>query len=251
MMRWLRRESLRHLVKCFKEGDTVLEIGCGTGEEAIALARRGVRVIATDASPGMIKVVNDKLRGDVVLSERIRTQVLPAQQLATLLDVYGAASLDGAYSSLGALNCAPDLAGMAHTLATLVRPGGKLTISILNKYCLWETAWYVAALKPSLAFRRWSGHAQGTALPGGPSIDVFYWPVNQVEHTFKPHFRVDSRRALPWALLPTYASSFLKRRPRIFAALNRVERRTACTWPFYKLGDHVLIEMTRTKDFSA
>src|SRR5438552_1940523 len=60
MMRWLRRESLRRLLKSFKPGDFVLEIGCGTGDEALALARRGVRMLATDASDEMIKVVRRK-----------------------------------------------------------------------------------------------------------------------------------------------------------------------------------------------
>src|SRR2546423_7059001 len=84
MMRWLRRESLRHLTRNFKAGDTVLEIGCGTGEEAIALARRGVRVLATDASAGVIKVVNDKLHEDEALSSRITARGLGADPLKVL-----------------------------------------------------------------------------------------------------------------------------------------------------------------------
>lgn len=245
MMRWLRRESLRYLARCFKEGDTVLEIGCGTGEEAIALAKRGIRVLATDASAGMIGVVNDKLREDEALSSKITTRVLPAERLGVLLDEYGASSFNGAYSSLGPLNCVLDLGAVAQTLAALIKPGGKIAISILNKYCVWETAWYIAALKPSLAFRRWSGHAHGTALPGGAPMPVYYWPVAHIENTFEPYFRIDTRHALPWTLPPTYAASFLERRPRLFAAMSRLESRTAHLWPFYKLGDHIHIQMTK------
>src|SRR5205823_13066622 len=94
MMRWLRRESLRHLVKTFSAGDTVLEIGCGTGEEAIALARRGVRVVATDASPAMIEVVSRKLArlgGD---QAHMETEVLPVEHLERLVARYGAQSFD-------------------------------------------------------------------------------------------------------------------------------------------------------------
>src|SRR5439155_19234135 len=125
--------------------------------------------------------------------------VLPADQLGVLLEEHGAASFDGAYSSLGPLNCTSDLAAVAQTVAMLIKPGGKLAISILNKYCLWETAWYLANLKPRVAFRRWSGHAQGTALPGGASMPVYYWPVAEVDSISKPYFYIDSRRALPWA----------------------------------------------------
>lgn len=247
MMRWLRRESLRHLVRHFGQGDTVLEIGCGTGEEAMALARRGANILATDASPGMISIIDDKLRANAMLAARITARVLPAEHLASLLDEYAPSTFDGAYSSLGPLNCTPDLLPVAQTLSALIKPGGKLVISMLNKYCLWEIAWYLAARKPGLAFRRWNGHAQGTALPGGPTMTVYYWPLVRIENTFKPYFRIISRSALPWALPPTYAALFLQRSPRLFATLNRLERQTAGLWPFYKLGDHVLVEMERSR----
>lgn len=39
---------------------TVLEIGCGTGTNAIWMAQKGCRVIATDLSPAAIDAANDK-----------------------------------------------------------------------------------------------------------------------------------------------------------------------------------------------
>src|SRR6188508_1027846 len=53
VMRWLRRENLRNLRRCFRPRDRLLEIGCGSGAEALALARFGARILATDASPRM------------------------------------------------------------------------------------------------------------------------------------------------------------------------------------------------------
>ena len=44
-MVWKRYEH------CFAGREHLLEIGCGTGEDAVHLARRGYRVLATDASP--------------------------------------------------------------------------------------------------------------------------------------------------------------------------------------------------------
>ncbi len=245
MMLWLRGESLRTLTRTFRVGDFVLEVGCGTGTEAVVLARRGVRVVATDASRGMIGVVEQKLRGDARLAEMITPRLLPAEQLNRLVEEYGAGSFSGAYSSMGALNCTANLGGVVESLAALVEPGGRLVISILGKYCLWETVWYMAAGKPGLAFRRWRGRAQGTALSGGPPLQVYYWPLAGVERTFAKHFRIDTRRALAWALPPTYAAGFVAGGPRLFSLLRRVEMRTGRLWPFYLLGDHVLIEMTR------
>jgi len=245
MMLWLRRESLRHLFRAFNAGDNVLEIGCGTGDEAIALARRGVHMLATDASAEMIKVTRQKIRAAKLSARDIKTRVLPVERLVQLIDERGAGSFDGAYSSLGVLNCTPDLAVAAGSLALLVKPQGTLVISLLNKYCLWEILWYLAARKPRLAFRRRSGHTRGTALPGGPLMDVYYWPVREIEQAFAPWFEVRTRRAMPWALPPTYATGPLARWPLLFSLLRRIERNTARLWPFYKLGDHVHLVMVR------
>ena len=61
LARWTRRRSLAALDAAFGPGDRVLELGCGTGLEAVHLARRGVQVVATDAAPGMIAILQAKV----------------------------------------------------------------------------------------------------------------------------------------------------------------------------------------------
>ena len=60
LARWLRETVQAHLSTAFGPGDHVLELGCGTGEDAIWLARRGVRVTATDVSQSMLDVAQRK-----------------------------------------------------------------------------------------------------------------------------------------------------------------------------------------------
>src|SRR5690242_13510086 len=79
MMRWLRARSLSVLNRNFGPGDRVLEIGCGTGDEAIALALRGVQVLATDASAGMVETTNRKARWVGLAPETLSAQVVPAE----------------------------------------------------------------------------------------------------------------------------------------------------------------------------
>src|SRR2546426_6821062 len=42
---------------------TILDLGCGTGNHALALARLGHRVTGIDGSPGMVRVARRKARG--------------------------------------------------------------------------------------------------------------------------------------------------------------------------------------------
>jgi len=57
----LREAVWRRLDARFAPGDRVLELACGTGEDAIHLARRGVQVTALDASPAMVETARRKV----------------------------------------------------------------------------------------------------------------------------------------------------------------------------------------------
>ena len=246
--RWSRRRSLRELDRAFKAGDMLLELGCGTGDEAIHLARRGASVLATDAAPAMVAMLSAKLRAEPgSVRERISSLVMPAGTIASLLDEHGPNSFDGAYSSFGPLNCEPDLGPIAASLSELVRPGGRVVLSLINRYCPWETLWYLAARRPRAAFRRWAGRANATVRGEWQEtrVAVYYWSSREVERTFNRHFRPVRRIALPCFLPPQYLSALLDSRPALFKLLASMDRKLASKWPFNSLGDHTLFEFTR------
>ena len=57
-----RASVWKELEKAFRPGDSVLEIGCGTGVDACFLAERGVTVAACDSSPQMINLAIRRIR---------------------------------------------------------------------------------------------------------------------------------------------------------------------------------------------
>lgn len=249
LARWTRARNLQVLARAFRPGDRVLEIGCGTGEEALFLASRGVSVLATDAAEGMIDIVRGKLlaAGGSDEAGGVTTRVVAARDIGSLVGEYGRASFSGAYSSFGPLNCEPDLRPVVGALAELVRPRGKVVISLLNRFCAWETAWHLARLKPGAAFRRWGGYAEATvrASWGDERVPVYYWTPGEVERLFRPAFTPVRRMALTWALPPPYLERLVKYTPSIFRLLERIERRSASKWPLNSIGDHVLLETVR------
>ncbi len=249
--RWTRAQNLKYLHATFRPNELILEIGCGTGTEAISLAKSGVRLVATDAAPGMIRHLQGKVSvyEDDAVGTHITALVLPAAHIDKLNDQYGRAGFDGAYSSFGPLNCEPDLAAAANALGGLVRPGGKLVISLLGRYCLWETAWYLLHGQPRQAFRRWDGRAEATVRGAWQDerVHVFYWSAAQVERAFAADFSLLRQSALPWVLPPQYLSGILDRRPRLFRLLAAIEARTASDWPGNVIGDHIRFTFVRKR----
>ena len=126
--RWMRRLLWLEYDRLFRAGDHVLDIGAGTGIDTAHLARRGVRVTAVDASPGMIarlssKVSRDALAGEVTIHTGDVVEVLSS------LD----GAFDGIVSSFAAMNTI-DLAALAPLAARLVRPGRPLVGHMLTPH---------------------------------------------------------------------------------------------------------------------
>lgn len=245
VMAWLRRESLYVLQSTFPPASQLLEIGCGTGDEALALGRSGHRVVATDISTTMIEMAQAKA---VPGASKVTWRVLPAGQLADLVGDYGAGFFDGAYASFGALNCEPDLMQTVTALADLLRPGAPLVCSVMNRWCMWEIGWGLLHLRPSQAFRRlktgWI-EAGLASQEGRLAVPTRYYGPRGFAHQFEPSFRVEQIRGFPVLLPPPYLGHLLDRYPALFSRLEGIERRLRDRYPFYSMGDHTLLILIR------
>ncbi|HTQ44047.1 MAG TPA: methyltransferase domain-containing protein [Polyangiaceae bacterium] len=242
----IRARSFAHLRRAFAPGSTLLEIGSGTGTEAARLvAERGCRVALVDVSPSLLDAAARKVtaaRSDGLLGRHVS----PAASLGDLVATYGRGFFDGAYSSLGPLNCEPRLEPVAAGLAALVRPGGAVVLSPMNRWCLTEAAWFAAHRRWREAARRWGGPVQASVYPGGPrTVTTWYYSRREVVSAFGGPFRLEHAEALPFLWPPTYLGSLVARHATIFRALAPIEERTA-SWPVLRdLGDHVLLRFAR------
>jgi 2-polyprenyl-3-methyl-5-hydroxy-6-metoxy-1,4-benzoquinol methylase len=112
-------------------GARLLDLGCGTGIDALEFARRGFHVVATDWSPLMVERTRARAAA-AAMQSRVSVAHLGIQQIDRL-----GGRFDGIYSNFGPLNCAPDLAAVAAECARLLRPGGSLVFSVLGRFCPW------------------------------------------------------------------------------------------------------------------
>src|SRR6202034_944486 len=89
----------------FEPGAHILELNCGTGEDALFLARHDISVVACDGSQGMIRTAWKRMQGEEP-DAPIQFELLPTEHLAQL---HPSTLFDGALSNFSGLNCVSNL----------------------------------------------------------------------------------------------------------------------------------------------
>ena len=206
----------------------VLEINCGTGEDALWLARRGCAVLATDASAEMVAVAREKA---LQAGLNIETRVCDFAGLAQLPE----GDFDLVFSNFGGLNCIPpeELAALWPVLFGKLRPGGQVVAVLMGRFCWWETLYFLLKGRWRQAFRRWSGGPVTASLDGVSSVQTWYASA------------ASAAAPVGFWLPPSYLNPFFERRPRLLRCLYGLEQRCRGRW--WALGaDHFVAPTSRS-----
>src|SRR5450432_725331 len=230
------------LENTFRPGDRVLELNCGTGEDALFLAKRGVAVLACDASARMISVGQHRKTREAPNSS-LQFRILRNEDIDTLTAVD---RFDGVLSNFSGLNCVQHLPAVARKLADLVKPGGAAILCLSTRVCLWEITWYGLRGNFKKAFRRLPGAT--VAKLNEIAVPVWYPTIAEVKRSFLPSFTLRSVRAVGLLVPPSYAELWIARHHSMLKAFETLDRIVGA-WPGLRgVGDHVLLEFERTSE---
>jgi 2-polyprenyl-3-methyl-5-hydroxy-6-metoxy-1,4-benzoquinol methylase len=235
----MRATVWRTLTEACAPGSRLLDLGCGTGIDAIELARRGYSVLATDWSPQMVERTRDRATA-ARLSDRVMAAHIGLQEL----DRLDGEQFDGIYSNFGPLNCAPDMDAVARSCAALLRPGGKLVFSVIGRICPWEYGYYMLRRRPARA------KVRGTRgiVPGNMNkhtIWAFSYTPREFYRAFAPDFALSGYQALSLFLPPPYLIGVYERARPLCNVLGWLDDRLGALPLLRDMGDHFLIVMTR------
>ncbi len=106
-------------------GARVLDVGCGAGLLSEALAREGAQVTAIDLAPDLIRIAKlHRLESGVEVDYRLTPVEALAEEIPGAFD---------AIVCMEMLEHVPDPGAIIAACATLLKPGGRLFLSTLNR----------------------------------------------------------------------------------------------------------------------
>jgi len=228
-----RRALWRQLDQLFRPGVRVLDLGCGTGEDAIRLSEMGIEVHGIDISSEMIAVARlraPEIEFDACSIENLHE--LPADRY------------DGAFSSFGPINCVRDLAPVASELANRVKPGGYVALCTMSRFCLWETLFYPLTLQLHKAIRRFAAHWT-EAKVGESEFEVYYPSVRSLRVVFTPRFELVRAPGIGVFVPPSYLEPFAQRFPWLIRWLAKLDSLVEDLPLFRAVADHRLVIFRR------
>ena len=207
----------------------ILEINCGTGDDAIQLTAMGHTVIGTDASSTMIDKAKEKISGS---SAEFIT--CPFDQLATK---FANEQFDLIFSNFGGLNCIDKKAvtQLGRSLSSLLVPGGTLFLVLLSRCCIWEIMHYGIRGKFKTAFRRSKRSVDFTV--NDTTMPIHYYSPGGLKKILRPLFKLQDKHPVGLFIPPSYLEKEFAHAPDRLNSLERREKRWGHSF-LSAFGDH-------------
>lgn len=213
----------------------VLELNCGTGEDAHYISKKGHYITATDISSGMLETAKTK-------HPNIDFRRLDITKLSSETFEH---SFDLIFSNFGGLNClTPEqLQLVVNISAELLAPKGKAIWVIMPKKTFWERLYFFLKGDLKKAKRRNTKKAV-FANVDGVQVPTWYFNPKEVLHMSQKRFSAIDLRPIGIAIPPSYLEKFFRNKKGLLNGLTTIE-----TWIqskiFAKYADHYLIALQK------
>jgi ubiquinone/menaquinone biosynthesis C-methylase UbiE len=240
IIQYKRKRVRDHVEQFLNPASRILELNAGTGEDAIYFAKKGHQVHATDISEGMQKELRKKLN-EQNLNCYITTELRSYSELENLEQK---GPYDFIFSNFAGLNCTNDIEKVLTSLAELTKPAGVVTLVILPKFCLWETALMFRG-KLKTAFRRFFSRKGRTAKIENEIFRCWYYNPSLIQKILRKDFELLHLEGLCTFVPPSYIKNFAEKYPKRFDRLRKWEDKWKSNWPWRSVGDYYIISFRR------
>ena len=166
---------------------------------------------------------------------------LAIENLETLLPIHKH-RYDIILADFGALNLSGNPERWQPQVAGLLKPGGKLVATVVNRWCAWDVVAGLLRGKPLLALRRTRGK---TVLVGGIPLDVRVYTPGEFSRRLSSRFQLQYVAGLCTIAPPPASEHLLNRMPRLRKILHRLDVLMGTWWLVQAWGDHFLVVLQK------
>ncbi|MBV1922886.1 MAG: class I SAM-dependent methyltransferase [Flavobacteriaceae bacterium] len=233
-----QRERVHHYLKQeikSKKKLSILELNCGTGEDAIFLTNQGHKVIATDISSEMITEATSKNDSITFLQQDITT--ITSETFTETFDLI--------FSNFGGLNCLSkeQLETFIDVSETLLKNNGKLVFVIMPKHCLWEQFYFFIKGDFKKMNRRKSKQ-EVVANVDDVNVPTWYFNPSELKTLTKNKFTLSLLKPIGISIPPSYLEPFFISKKRFLKLLISFEKWLSSTF-WSKFADHYIISFQK------
>ncbi len=216
----------------------VLELNCGTGEDALWFSKNEFTVTATDISEEMVGVASEKLTGT-------KTTVFQSE----IQTVYGKLKnkkFDLIFSDFGGLNCLSpqELKTASLEFHELLNKGGRMVLVVMGRNCKWEQFYFKRKKDLGSAFRRKSKEGI-EAIIFDQKFSTWYYSPDELVHYFSENFSVNAIKPIGIALPPSYLNNYFRKHPLQLQVLDFAEKILGNISSLSDRADHYIIDFTK------
>jgi ubiquinone/menaquinone biosynthesis C-methylase UbiE len=236
-----RKQVWRYLQKITPQlnGLEILELNCGSREDAILFSEKGVNLVATDISEEMLKVTVQRAN-QFSMQNRISSQFLDPESFdETIFDK----KFDLIFSNFGGLNSMhPDLLKrLLNKIPSILAPGGRFVGVLMPKFCLWESMYMIKKFRLGQAFRRATSKEVMLEIPGA-SIRSWYYNPSQIRKWSGNRFRLIRTIPIGFATPPINLEPSFAHRKSLLFKLSRWGKKFEQMSFLSRMSDHYLID---------
>lgn len=230
-----RNSVYENLQKHLKNIKKILEINCGTGEDAFWLAKQNFNVTATDISEKMIEIAQSKSK-----LENLNFKVLDINRLAEETEKF-----DFLFSNFGGLNCLTktELGLFFNTVTEILSEKGKMSLVIMPKNTLWEQFYFLIKLDFKNSFRRKKNFA--IANVDGEKVTTYYYNPKDIVLLSHVNFEILEVKPIGFFIPPSYLEPFFKNKKILLKGFNFLENRIKNMSFLSKYADHYIITLQK------
>ncbi|MCC6369572.1 MAG: class I SAM-dependent methyltransferase [Bacteroidia bacterium] len=217
----------------------LLEINCGTGQDAINMAPFVSSIMATDISQPMIEIA-EKKRMHAKLNN-VSFKCIDINVLHLGLNN----KFDLLLSNFGGLNCLSEkeLRAFSNNIEPFISEQGQLALVIMGKKCWIENLWYL--LRKDARYKRRNTKKGLHTKINDSTFYTYYYSPEEIGLIFSSHFQIKKVRPIGLFIPPSYLNPFFTNKAWLLKTLYFFEKLFGRLAFLSNYSDHYLIILTK------